>query len=406
MKFLKNIPSTVVVLGLVSLFTDASTEMVFPILPVFLSQVLGAGPLALGIIEGIAESTAAVLKVFSGIWADRVKKRKPIIVLGYGLSSFFRPFIGLATAWPAVLLFRFIDRVGKGIRSSPRDALIADVTTPANRGTSFGYHQAMDHAGAVIGPLVSWVLLSAYVGLPMRQVILFSAVPALAAWLTLFFGVKEGTSHEPPKNPKLELLKDWKNLGGDFRFLMLALLVFTLGCSTDAFLLVRLSQVGVETAAIAVLWALFHVVKMGAAAAGGHLSDYTGRKPVILAGWFYYALIYAAFAFVTERNALIGVFLAYGIYFGLSEPVEKAYVADMAPKNLRGTAFGYYNLMVGLGALPASLLFGFVGQRWGYPAAFLMGAAFAALASLLLFFIKKSVPPSSNLDLPPETSEE
>jgi MFS family permease len=388
MKKIPAVPKTVFILGFVSLFTDASTEMVFPILPVFLSTVLGAGPMALGIIEGVAESTAAVLKVFSGLWADRVRKRKPIIVLGYGLSSFFRPFIGLAQVWPVVLALRFIDRVGKGIRSSPRDALIADVTTPSNRGASFGFHQAMDHAGAVIGPLVTWVLLSTYVGLPIRQVILLSALPALAAWLTLVFGVKEKGNPAPLKSKKLELVKDWKKLGGPFKFLMLSLFVFTLGCSTDAFLLVRLSQVGVSTASIAILWALFHVVKMGASAAGGRLSDVTGRKPVILAGWFYYALIYAAFAFVSERSALIGVFLAYGIYYGLSEPVEKAYVADLAPVNLRGTAFGYYNLMVGLGALPASLLFGWVGQVWGYPSAFTMGALFAGLASVLLLFVK------------------
>lgn len=390
MKKLPAVPKTVFILGFVSLFTDASTEMVFPILPVFLSQVLGAGPMALGIIEGVAESTAAVLKVFSGLWADRVRKRKPIIVLGYGLSSFFRPFIGLATVWPIVLVLRFIDRLGKGIRSSPRDALLTDITTTANRGASFGYHQAMDHAGAVVGPLATWVLLSSYVGLPIRQVILLSAVPALAAWLTLVFGVREKGNPAPLKTKKLELMKDWKKLGGPFKYLMLALLVFTLGCSTDAFLLVRLSQVGVSTASIAILWALFHVVKMLASAAGGKLSDVWGRKPVILSGWFYYAVIYACFAWVTSATALIGVFLAYGIYYGLSEPVEKAYVADLAPKSLRGTAFGYYNLMVGLGALPASLLFGWVGQTWGYPSAFLMGASFAGIASLLLFFVSPS----------------
>jgi MFS family permease len=390
MKLFPSVPKTVFILGLVSLLTDASTEMVFPILPIFLSQVLGAGPMALGIIEGVAESTAAVLKVFSGIWADRVKRRKPIIVLGYGLSSFFRPFIGLAQVWPVVLALRFIDRVGKGIRSSPRDALIADVTTPSNRGASFGFHQAMDHAGAVVGPLITFALLSTYIGLSMRQTILLSAVPALAAWATLLFGVKEKGSKTPPKPPKLELIKDWRSLGSNFRFLMLALLVFTLGCSTDAFLLVRLSQVGVSAAGIAVLWAFFHVVKMAASALGGRLSDSWGRKPVILSGWFYYAVIYACFALVNERNSLIAVFLAYGIYYGLSEPVEKAFIADLAPKSLRGTAFGYYNLMVGLGALPASLLFGWVGQHWSYAAAFTMGAAFAGVASILLFFVQPS----------------
>jgi MFS family permease len=386
---MKKIPKAVILLGLVSLFTDASTEMFFPILPIFLSQVLGAGPAALGIIEGVAESTASLLKVFSGFWADRLSRRKPLVVLGYSLSSFFRPFIGLAATWPVVLVLRFIDRMGKGIRSSPRDALIADITTPENRGASFGLHQAMDHAGAVIGPLITYVLLSSYFGLTMRQVILYSAVPAFLAWTTLVFGVKEEASTRVPiQGKKLELVKDWKKFGPNFKFLLLALLVFTLGCSTDAFLLVRLSQVGVATSGIALLWAVFHVVKMTASVIGGRLSDAWGRKPVILSGWTYYAVIYACFALVTERDMLIVVFLAYGVYYGLSEPVEKAYVADLAPTSLRGTAFGYYNLMMGLGAAPASILFGWVGDRWGYPSAFAMGAAFAAVASVLLYFVK------------------
>jgi MFS family permease len=343
--------------------------------------------MAIGIIEGVAETTAATLKVFSGIWADRLRQRKPLVVLGYGLSSFFRPFIGLATIWPVVLLLRFMDRVGKGIRSSPRDALIADITTSSNRGISFGFHQAMDHAGAVLGPLVAYLLLTPTVGCSMKQVILLSAVPAALAWLTLVFGVKEKQRKVTPKTGRLRLGEDWKKFGGSFKFLLFALFVFTLGGSTDAFLLVRLSQLGMMTSSIPVLWALFHIVKMTSAALGGHLSDRFGRKPIILSGWFYYAIIYCFFAAITQKEMFVAVFLAYGIFYGLSEPVEKAFVADLAPKALRGTAFGYYNLMVGLGALPASLIFGFVGQQWGYPVAFTLGASFALAASLLLFIL-------------------
>lgn len=386
---MKRIPRAVVLLGFVSLFTDASTEMFFPILPLFLTQVLGAGPAALGIIEGVAESTASLLKVFSGFWADRLKTRKPLVVLGYSLSSFFRPFIGFANVWPIVLALRFIDRFGKGIRSSPRDALISDITTPENRGASFGLHQAMDHAGAVIGPIATYVLISSYFGicLQLRTVIFLTAIPALAAWLTLVFGVKEQPAHRPAPTKKLDLKKNWGRFDGNFKFLLLALFVFTLGCSTDAFLLVRLSQVGVTPDGIVLLWSAFHVVKMTAAVIGGRLSDSWGRKPVILLGWAYYSVIYACFASITGHDTLIVVFLAYGVYYGLAEPVEKAFVADLAPSSLRGTAFGYYNLMAGLGAAPASVLFGWVGQRWGYPWAFGMGAAFAGLASILLFFV-------------------
>lgn len=388
MKLFKSIPRAVFLLGLVSLFTDASTEMIFPILPLFLTQVLGAGPMAIGIIEGVAETTAATLKVFSGVWADRLKRRKPLVVLGYGLSSFFRPFIGLASVWPVVLVLRFIDRLGKGIRSSPRDALIADITNASNRGVSFGFHQAMDHAGAVLGPLVTYALLSSMVGFSMKTVILLSAVPAAIAWLTLFFGVAEKQRKVAPKTGRLRLGEDWRKFDGSFKYLLFALLVFTLGGSTDAFLLVRLSQLGTTTASIPVLWAVFHVIKMLAAALGGKLSDRFGRKPIIFAGWAYYAVIYGLFALIDQQGTFIAVFLAYGVFYGLSEPVEKAFVADLAPKTLRGTAFGYYNLMVGLAALPASLIFGFVGQSAGYPTAFTVGALFAGLASLLLLAVK------------------
>jgi MFS family permease len=375
--------------------------MFFPILPLFLTQVLGAGPEALGIIEGVAESTASLLKVFSGFWSDRLKKRKPLVVLGYSLSSFFRPFIGFASAWPVVLALRFIDRFGKGIRSSPRDALISDITTSENRGASFGLHQAMDHAGAVIGPIATYILIAPYFGirLSLQNVIFLTAIPAMAAWLTLLFGVEEKTVRRSEPVKKLELKKNWGKFNGDFKFLLIALFVFTLGCSTDAFLLVRLSQVGVTSDGIVLLWSAFHVVKMTAAVVGGRLSDAWGRKPVILLGWAYYAVIYACFASIVEHDALIAVFLAYGIYYGLAEPVEKAFVADLAPSSLRGTAFGYYNLMAGLGAAPASVIFGWVGQRWGYPYAFAMGAAFAGLASVLLFFVKnpRSHPPEPEL---------
>ncbi|HUO56786.1 MAG TPA: MFS transporter [bacterium] len=390
MNFLKNVPKTVFVLGLVSLFTDVSTEMTYPLLPLFLSQVLGAGPFALGLIEGVAETTASVLKVFSGVWTDRLKRHKPLVVLGYGLSGFFRPFIGLAQVWPVVLVLRFIDRVGKGIRSSPRDALIADITSPSNRGASFGFHSSMDNLGSMIGPFIATLLLLPFIGFSIRTVILLTAVPGLAAWLILVWGVGE-KKPKPGKERKgtLNFRADWKKLGGGFKKLLFALLVFTLGNSTDAFLLLRLTQVGVAAAYVPILWGLHGGVRMVSALYGGRLSDTFGRKIIILSGWAFYALVYFSFAYVSQPAAVIAVFLVYGVFYGLCEPSEKALVADLAPQNLRGTAYGYYNLVVGLGALPASLLFGFVGQTWGYPAAFVVGALFAGLATVLLATVKK-----------------
>ncbi len=392
MKLFQNIPKTVLILGAASLFTDISSEGIYSILPLFLTQVLGAGPLALGIIEGIAETTASLLKVFSGIWTDRAKRRKPLVLWGYGISSFLRPLIGLAQSWPAVLVLRFMDRVGKGIRSSPRDAMIADVTTSSNRGASFGLHSAMDNAGALVGPLLASALLS-FTGIGLRDIILLSAIPSLIAWLTLL-AIKEKKS-APKKIVKAShFMRDWGKLGAGFKLLLGILLIFTLGNSTDAFLLIRLHQLGIPLALVPLLWGLHSGVRMVSAFYGGKLSDRIGRKAVILSGWIFYALIYLSFALVAQTALVVAIFLAYGIFYGLCEPSEKAFVADLAPQALRGTAFGYYNLVVGLFALPASVLFGWVGQTWGYPAAFTVGACFAGLASALLFFVRPLYKPS------------
>ncbi|MGB8168542.1 MAG: MFS transporter, partial [Chthoniobacteraceae bacterium] len=294
-----------------------------------------------------------------------------------------RPLIGLAAAWPAVLALRFADRVGKGLRTSPRDALIADVTDASARGAAYGFHRSMDHAGAVLGPLVAAVLLKA-AGLPLRQVFLLSAIPAVAVLVVLLLGVKE------PPQPRAETvatpagLAPWSALGPEYRRLLLAVLIFTLGNSTDAFLLLRLSQAGVSAAGIALLWSAHHVVKMVANYFGGQLSDRVGPRAMILAGWLFYAAIYLTFGWLRSAPALIAVFLAYGIYFGLTEPAERAWVASLVPPPLRGTAFGWYHCAIGLAALPASIVFGVLWQQWGATIAFSAGAALAAFAALLL----------------------
>ncbi len=377
------IPKTVVALGVVSLLTDLSSEMIYPLLPIFLSTVLGAGALALGLIEGAAESTAALLKVVSGVWTDRTQRRKPLVIAGYSLSGMMRPLIGLATAWPAVMVLRFADRVGKGLRTSPRDALIADVTDAGARGAAYGFHRAMDHAGAVLGPLVAALLLNA-AGLPLRQVFLLSAIPAVAVLAVLLLGVKEPQIHQAKAAEAATVLAPWSALGPDYRRLLIAVLVFTLGNSTDAFLLLRLSETGVPAAGIALLWSAHHGVKMIANYYGGRLSDRIGPRAMVRAGWFFYAAIYVTFGWLSSAPWLIAVFLAYGIYFGLTEPAERAWVASLAPANLRGTAFGWYHGAVGLAALPASVVFGLLWQQWGATVAFSVGAVLAAFAALLL----------------------
>ena len=385
-RVLSRLPGTVVALGVVSFFTDLSSEMIYPLLPVFLTTVLAAGPRALGVIEGVAETTAAGVKLLSGLWADRLRRRKPLVVAGYSLAGLVRPLIGLAGSWPSVLVLRFADRVGKGLRSSPRDALIADATPTERRGEAFGLQRALDHAGAVAGPLVAAALL-AWAGLSLRTVFLLAAIPAAVVVVVLLAAVHEA----PRQTTSASIAADapaMRELGRPFFLVLAAVLLFTLGNSTDAFLLLRLADTGVSASGVALVWSAFHVVKMLATYAGGRLSDRWGRRPMVTAGWMVYATVYLAFAVVDSSPAVIATFLAYGLYFGLTEPVEKAWVADLVPERLRGTAFGLYHGTVGLAALPASLLFGLLWQRFGAPTAFATGAGLAAAASGLLLLLR------------------
>src|SRR5574341_236327 len=379
----------VVILGFVSLLNDGASEMIYPLLPVFLTAVLGAGPAALGIIEGVAESTASLLKLYSGYLSDRVKRRKGWFVAGYSISNVIRPLIALASSWPQVLALRFSDRVGKGLRTSPRDAVIADSTPVEYRGMAYGFHRAMDHGGAIIGPLLATGLLLVLTGTPqenLKTLFLLSFIPGLLAVLLLLAGLKEkpaeGPRHAPPGG--FNFRAAWAEMPAGFRKYLGIILAFTLGNSTDAFLLLRAQQLGVPIALLPTIWVALHVVKMGFSVPGGILSDRIGRKKVIVAGWTVYALVYAGFAFASSQWQAWVLFMVYGIYFGLTEGVEKALVADFAPLHLRGSAFGLYHLTVGTGALPASLLFGLVWQKLGPAAAFGMGAAFAMLAGAML----------------------
>jgi len=375
----------VIILGFVSLLNDSASEMIYPLLPAFLTSVLGAGPAAVGIIEGIAESTASFLKLYSGYLSDRVKKRKGWIVGGYAISNVVRPLIGLASSWLQVLLLRFTDRVGKGLRTSPRDAMIADSTPLASRGMAYGFHRAMDHTGAIVGPLAATGLLFVMHD-DMKQIFLLSFIPGVLAVLLLFLGLREkpATSTAVAQATTFNARAAWTGMPGGFRRFLLIVLLFTLGNSTDAFLLLRAQGLGVPVALLPAIWVALHVVKMAFSVPGGMLSDRIGRKTVIIGGWIVYALVYAGFAVASQHWHAWLLFAIYGIYFGLTEGVEKALVADFAPQHLRGSAFGLYHLVVGLGAFPASLLFGLVWEKAGMPAAFGMGAGLAFLAGLLL----------------------
>jgi MFS family permease len=374
----------------VSLLTDASSEMIYPLLPLFLSSVLGASATALGAIEGAAESVAALLKLASGAWSDRLTRRKPLVVVGYTIASIVRPLIGFAqVAWQVGAL-RVTDRIGKGIRTSPRDALIADAVAPGQRGAAFGLHRAGDHLGAVIGPILAFVLLQ-WLGISLRTVFLLAAIPAALSVAVLILGVREET-RKRASSDKLGLDRA-QGLASSFWRYLAVLLLFSLGNASDAFLLLRASALGVAAAHIPLLWAAHHVVKALANARGGALSDRVGRRPLIVAGWAVYAVVYLAFAQASTAWHAWALFLGYGLYFGLTEGVEKAFVADLVPERLRGTAFGWFNFTLGVAAFPASLLFGFLWDSRGPTTAFGVAAALAATAAVLLLLIipKRSV---------------
>jgi MFS family permease len=380
-KIFTGITGNVLILGLVSLFTDISSEMIYPLLPLFLTTVLGGGPAFLGVIEGVAESTASLLKLVSGIASDRLPGRKRLVLGGYAVSSLARPLTAIARTPLAVLFIRFADRVGKGIRTSPRDALIADSSEPSVRGKAFGFHRSMDNAGALIGPLVAAALLT-WFSADLRTVFWLSAIPGGMAVLLIILKVRDTAKREAPARDVLGVLPR-----GRLRAYLLILFVFTLGNSSDTFLLLRAGQVGIAPHLIPLLWAFFNMVKMIFAMPFGVLSDRIGRRAVIVSGWGVYALTYAGFAVATSELQIWLLFALYGLFYGLTEGVEKALLADLSPAAARGGAFGWYNFAIGAGALPASIIFGFVWQRSGAAAAFSLGSLLACLAAMLLILL-------------------
>lgn len=377
----------VLALAAVSFLTDVASDMTYPLLPMFLATVLGASATTVGAIEGAAESTAALLKLFSGWLSDRVPRRKPLVLTGYGIASLIRPLIGFAQAASQVLAIRVADRIGKGIRGAPRDALIADSVDPAIRGRAFGFHRAADHAGAVVGPLLAFALLR-WGGLELREVFLLTAIPGALAVAMVLFGVREAPREAPARSQDRSRELDLRApLGRRFWTFLGVLLVFTLGNSTDAFLLLRARDLGIDAALIPILWAVLHVVKALSSTPAGALSDRIGRKPLLVAGWLLYAGVYLALAFAETAWHAWVLFAVYGVYFGLTEGVEKALVADLVPADARGTAFGWYNLALGVGALPASLIFGLIWDGAGAPVAFGFGAAMALVAAIGISFV-------------------
>ena len=386
-----------VTIGLVSLLNDASSEIIYPLLPVFLAGSLGASARAIGIIEGLAESVASLLKLFAGYLSDRLAKRKVLVVAGYALASAARPLLAFARTWTQVLAIRLTDRVGKGIRTAPRDAMIADTVSVEQRGLAFGFHRAMDHGGAVIGPLIGYVLVLIFVAKTssptageFSKIFLAASVPALIAVLVAIFFMRESPVHAAPASQITSL--SLRGFDSNFKRFLVVLALFTLSNSSDSFLILRATESGVSVVMVPLLWAAHHGSKVFSSLLGGDLSDRLGRKRLIVSGWILYAAVYAGFAFATQTISIWILFLIYGIYFGLSEGAEKALVADLVQPEQRGTAYGLYNLAFGVTVFPASLLMGMIWDWKGPAVAFLVSAVMGATAAVLLLVLVRPHP--------------
>lgn len=378
------LPRNVKVLGWASFLNDVASEMIFPLLPQFLLAGLGGNKFALGVIEGIADSASSIVKLWSGGWSDRIGSRKGLVLFGYSLAAVTRPLIGLITAPWQLLLIRLGDRVGKGTRNSPRDALIADSVVPEMRGRAFGFNRAMDHLGAAIGPILAAIFLWCWPA-QYRPLFLLAVIPGLLVVLLLAIGLRESS-----KPTAVAQRMNWtlRPFGNEFRLYLLALVIFTLGNSSDAFLLVRASELGVATPLLPVLWCVFHVLKSGGNMVAGRVVDRLGSRPMILGGWFVYAVIYLGFALASASWQVWLLFAGYAIFYAFTEPAEKTLVANLVGPDRRGLAYGWFNAAVGIGTFPASLLFGGLYESFGALAAFGTGAGLALIAGLMLLGVK------------------
>lgn len=379
----RKLPRTVVMLGLVSFFNDMASEMVTPFIPILIATVLGAGPVILGLVEGVADAAASFLKLWAGRYSDAGHgRRKRLTVFGYALSNFARPLLGLVSSWGALLLLRGIDRVGKGIRNAPRDALLADAAHPSMHGHAYGFQRALDNAGAMSGSLLAIAALT-WMGQSISEVILWSAVPGVLVLCLLIWGVQEP--------PRLEVEEEslrapliWSLLSLPTRRYLLVLVLFTFARVSESFILLRGNEMGMSVVQLLLLWATLSITKAATSTFGGRMADAFGLGHLTLTGWLGYGLSFFAFSQVGHVAALWISVVAYGLVTGLSEGSERALISVYANENERGTAFGWYHLAVGLSAIPAGVLFGALWHYWGAGTAFLLAGSLALTCVLLL----------------------
>jgi MFS family permease len=392
---IKQLPRNVWAVGVTSFFMDISSEMVLNIVPLFLSNVLGVQTSIIGLIDGVAEATASILKLFSGWLSDKVGGRKWLAVAGYALSAISKPFFYIASSWELIGGVRWADRAGKGIRTAPRDALVADSVTKETRGLAFGFNRAMDKGGAVLGILTAallvWMTQANNLDLSKHTfqiIVLISLVPAFLSVISLAIGAKDVPVTGQREAPKLSL----RSMGKPFKIFLVIVSIFTLGNSADSFLVLRAQNLGVTVVGILIMLAVFNMVITLVATPAGSLSDRVGRRKLIIGGWLVYAIIYMGFALAQQAWQVWILYVAYGLYYGLAFGTTTAMVADLVPENLRGTAYGTYNAVVGLLAFPASFIAGILWQGiggwggFGPSAPFLFGGSLALIAALMMAF--------------------
>ena len=377
----------IILLGITSLLTDISSEMIYPILPVYLVTTLGVGPAILGLIEGIAESLASLVKVFSGYFSDKIKSRKPFAVFGYASSGLGKVFLYLSTSWEHVLVGRVIDRFGKGIRTAPRDALIAESSKADKRGAAFGLHRAMDTLGASIGVLLAYFLVAKYKG-EFRHIFLFSLLPALLGVIFLFF-IKEKRQKAEISHPHIQF--KWRQLDKRLKLFLVFTFLFTLGNSSNQFLLLRAKNLGSPLPQVILFYLVYNISYALVAYPAARLSDYIGRKKLLVLGYLFYGLVYLGFAVNTSVHNFWLLFGVYGLYIGFTEGVEKALITDMAPVDLRATTIGLHATLVGMGLLPASLFAGILWKFLGAAYPFYFGGLMGIFSSVGLWFILKGI---------------
>lgn len=378
---LKHLPNGVVLLGFTSLLTDIASDAIYPLLPIYLMTVLHAPVISLGIIEGIAEATASLVKLGSGLWSDRLGKNKLLVFTGYMVSNLTKPMLAITQNWGQVLVVRWSDRVGKGIRSAPRDAWLAKLATRETLNVVYGFHRGMDNAGAFVGPMLASLYLLFYPG-QYRSLFMLTLVPGILAIAFVALVREYGKRQKRQVEWSLGV---WWDLPRQLKYYLAIIFLFTLGNSSDTFLLLRLKTGGIDAVWLPFLWGMLHVVKMLTSFASGPIADKIGARRCILIGWLVYVGVYAAMAVVHAKAWLVAIFLGYGLFFGFTEGPERAIIAKLAPKTMQGAAFGFYAMMLGLAALPASLLFGALWTWTGMPSAFLTGAALAVSALFLLW---------------------